>query len=100
MNDNSNRDAICGGPAVARTSVIGSRAERIVMLAGKVQLTPETGYRCPRCGAASGTLNLLTSMTRYYVCGRCACRWAVSRVNETRSRPGYGGFDVMDSWHR
>jgi hypothetical protein len=45
-------------------------------------------YRCPRCSAASGTLNLLTSMTRYFVCGRCQCRWQVARVEESDSQAG------------
>ena len=44
------------------------------------------GYRCPRCSTASGLLNLLTSMTRYYVCGRCQCRWQVARVEESDAR--------------
>jgi hypothetical protein len=38
--------------------------------------------RCPRCAAAPGTQNLLTSMTRYYVCGGCSFRWQASRVAE------------------
>jgi hypothetical protein len=46
------------------------------------------GYRCPRCSTASGTLNLLTSMMRYYVCGRCQCRWQVARVEEGNSPAG------------
>jgi hypothetical protein len=41
---------------------------------------------CPRCRALSGTPNLLTSMTRYYVCGHCACRWNVSRTSDTDDR--------------
>jgi len=36
--------------------------------------------RCPRCGALDAVLNLLTSMTRYFVCRRCDCRWEVSVV--------------------
>jgi hypothetical protein len=38
--------------------------------------------RCPRCSAFCGTPNLLTSMTRYYVCGGCGWRWQVSRIGE------------------
>jgi len=37
------------------------------------------GSPCPRCGIASGTVNLLTSMTRYYRCDHCACAWQVGR---------------------
>ena len=33
---------------------------------------------CPRCGAPDATLKLLTSMTRYFVCPHCNCRWQVS----------------------
>lgn len=39
--------------------------------------------RCPRCAAAPATQNLLTSMTRYYVCGHCGFRWQASRVAES-----------------
>jgi hypothetical protein len=35
---------------------------------------------CPRCGASDALLPLLTSMTRYFVCRRCDCRWEVSVV--------------------
>jgi hypothetical protein len=35
---------------------------------------------CPRCGAADAVLNLLTSMTRYFACPRCNCRWEVAVV--------------------
>ncbi len=35
---------------------------------------------CPRCSAPRGTLSLLTSMKRYYVCGRCRCQWQISRA--------------------
>jgi hypothetical protein len=48
--------------------------------------SPQVLETCPRCTAASGTLNLLTSMTRYYVCGRCACRWHTSRFEANASR--------------
>jgi hypothetical protein len=34
---------------------------------------------CPHCEGPSGAPNLLTSMTRYYVCGRCGERWQVGR---------------------
>ena len=34
---------------------------------------------CPRCGTAPGARTLLTSMTSYYACGRCAARWSVAR---------------------
>jgi hypothetical protein len=34
---------------------------------------------CPHCGRANGTPLLLTSMTRYYVCGSCTTRWSVAR---------------------
>ena len=40
------------------------------------------GPICPRCSALDGTLSLLTSMTRYYVCRHCACRWQISRIEE------------------
>jgi len=32
---------------------------------------------CPRCGASDALLSLLTSMTRYFACRRCDCRWEV-----------------------
>jgi len=35
---------------------------------------------CPRCGAAEPVQSLLTSMARYFVCGRCAKRWQVAIV--------------------
>ena len=38
--------------------------------------------RCPRCNTGPGTQNLLTSMTRYYVCGVCDFRWHTSRAGE------------------
>jgi hypothetical protein len=38
--------------------------------------------RCPRCNTGPGTQNLLTSMTRYYVCGACDFRWHTSRAVE------------------
>ena len=34
---------------------------------------------CPHCGTATGVPTLLTSMTRYYACVRCAARWSVAR---------------------
>jgi hypothetical protein len=37
---------------------------------------------CPRCSAPDGTLILLTSITRYYACRQCGCRWQVSRIEE------------------
>jgi hypothetical protein len=37
---------------------------------------------CPRCKAPGGAQSLLTSMTRYYVCRQCACRWHVDRKTE------------------
>lgn len=45
--------------------------------------------RCPRCEASDPVLTLLTSMTRYFACGRCQHRWEVAAVaaadrNETR----------------
>jgi rubredoxin len=39
--------------------------------------------RCPRCAAASARQNLLTSMTRYYVCDACGFRWQLSRAAES-----------------
>jgi hypothetical protein len=37
---------------------------------------------CPHCGAPDATLTLLTSMTRYYACGRCKSSWQASRVRD------------------
>jgi hypothetical protein len=34
---------------------------------------------CPRCTAPCEGPSLLTSMTRYYTCDRCATRWQVAR---------------------
>lgn len=34
---------------------------------------------CPHCNAACGAPSLLTSMTRYYLCGSCAARWQIAR---------------------
>jgi DNA-directed RNA polymerase subunit M/transcription elongation factor TFIIS len=34
---------------------------------------------CPSCKTECDTPSLLTSMTRYYVCGRCAARWQIAR---------------------
>ena len=34
---------------------------------------------CPHCNGPSGAPNLLTSMTRYYVCRSCGERWQVGR---------------------
>jgi len=33
---------------------------------------------CPRCGTPPDGPILLTAMTSYYVCGRCAGRWSVT----------------------
>jgi len=35
---------------------------------------------CPRCGASEAVLSLLTSMTQYFACRRCANRWRVAVV--------------------
>jgi DNA-directed RNA polymerase subunit RPC12/RpoP len=42
---------------------------------------------CPRCSMPFSTLSLLTSMTRYYVCPHCDCRWQVSRVEAREQHP-------------
>ena len=34
---------------------------------------------CPRCSGPSSAPSLLTSMTRYYLCGSCGERWQVER---------------------
>lgn len=52
-------------------------------------LATDDGYRCPRCKAADQNMTLLTSMHRYYSCGRCACRWQISRSSE-RMHPDGG----------
>jgi hypothetical protein len=49
---------------------------------------------CPRCRVPDGTLSLLTSMTRYYVCRHCEWRWQVSRSEDgvasvNKSRPDH-----------
>jgi hypothetical protein len=44
--------------------------------------TPALQDVCPRCGTPGGAQSLLTSMTRYYVCRQCACRWQVDRAAE------------------
>jgi hypothetical protein len=51
---------------------------------------------CPHCSALSGTPNLLTSMTRYYVCGHCACRWNVSRTVNADLRLMHDRTDPVD----
>jgi hypothetical protein len=51
----------------------------LVMQADDPVSTQSAPDACPRCSAPSGAPDLLTSMTRYYVCGRCACRWQVAR---------------------
>ena len=38
---------------------------------------PSSRDSCPRCGASEPVLSLLTSMTRYFACRRCANRWQV-----------------------
>ena len=43
---------------------------------------PPTHEVCPHCDAPGARLSLLTSMTRYYVCGQCASRWQVERTRE------------------
>ena len=55
--------------------------------AADVRLTRSACDRCPRCSAPCRAPNLLTSMTRYYACGRCACRWQVSRLEENDLEP-------------
>ena len=42
--------------------------------------TQMIGDGCLRCGAPGATMTLLTSMTRYFMCDRCECRWQVSRL--------------------
>lgn len=49
---------------------------------------------CPRCKAPDGIQRLLTSMARYYLCGRCDCRWQVSRdpfIKHHRDEPWSNG---------
>jgi DNA-directed RNA polymerase subunit M/transcription elongation factor TFIIS len=44
---------------------------------------PSTGEKsCPRCGAETRALTLLTTMTRYYVCSACAFRWNAPREED------------------
>jgi hypothetical protein len=50
-----------------------------VMHSGDLVSIQKPHDACPCCSAPSGAPGLLTSMTRYYVCGRCACRWQVAR---------------------
>jgi hypothetical protein len=52
------------------------------VLTGDALPAPSAPGGCPRCGAFCGTPNLLTSMTRYYICGGCGCRWQLSRIAE------------------
>jgi hypothetical protein len=47
---------------------------------------PATHEVCPHCDTPGARLSLLTSMTRYYVCGQCARRWQVERSNEGDGR--------------
>jgi len=42
---------------------------------------------CPSCSEPCGTPSLLTSMVRYYVCGRCARRWQVGRDRDLITIP-------------
>jgi hypothetical protein len=37
----------------------------------------ELGALCPRCGAARGTLSLLTAYAAYYACDHCSRRWSI-----------------------
>jgi hypothetical protein len=48
------------------------------MIRAAAEATPPANC-CPRCNAPDGIQRLLTSMVRYYVCGRCDCRWQISR---------------------
>jgi DNA-directed RNA polymerase subunit M/transcription elongation factor TFIIS len=41
---------------------------------------PTSHACCPRCGATEPVLSLLTAMTRYFACRRCANRWQVAVV--------------------
>lgn len=66
------------------------------MLASDTPSALEASDRCPRCSAPCGALNLLTSMTRYYVCGRCECRWQVSRMEESNSPSHASGRVAID----
>jgi formate dehydrogenase maturation protein FdhE len=45
-------------------------------------VAPSIDHQCPRCSARGGTMTLLTSMTRYYMCEQCNCRWHVLRRRE------------------
>jgi hypothetical protein len=50
--------------------------------------------KCPCCKTECETPSLLTSMTRYYVCARCAARWQIVRnwrAFEEGSADGQGG---------
>jgi hypothetical protein len=55
------------------------------MHAGNDRRAVQARTRCPRCAAPCGAPNLLTSWTRYYACGRCACRWQVARIDDSDS---------------
>jgi transcription elongation factor Elf1 len=51
---------------------------------------PQSGQsadRCPRCGAPDVVLKLLTSMTRYFACGRCGSMWEIS-ITASRTQVG------------
>jgi transposase-like protein len=54
-------------------------AADFIMNVDDAVLAPGIGERCPRCQASDLAMTLLTSMTRYYVCERCQCRWQVLR---------------------
>jgi hypothetical protein len=56
------------------------------MITGDALVAPRTPG-CPRCSVPDGTLSLLTSMTRYYVCRHCEWRWQVSRSEDRGIRP-------------
>jgi hypothetical protein len=51
---------------------------------------------CPSCSEPCDTPSLLTSMVRYYVCGRCARRWQVARDPDNDATSG-GTTGPIDS---
>ena len=53
--------------------------------------SPDLAVRCPRGCPASGRVNLLTSMTRYYVCESCDARWNIARVDAGQLRGLFAG---------
>jgi hypothetical protein len=61
----------------------------------KAAMLPANG--CPRCNAPDGIQRLVTSMVRYYVCGRCDCRWQVSRDLGIRDEADVEGADSVGS---